>query len=81
MQIFLNPAVQAVVDRLVSSGRFQAADDVVREAIALLEQREHRLGLLRTMVQEGIDDFDRGDCAALDMDAIRAEGRAVGMVP
>lgn len=77
MHVFLTPAVRAVVDRLMSTGRFQAADDVIREAVELLEQREKRLGVLRAMVQDGIDEIDRGDCAELDLDAIRAQARAL----
>jgi len=54
----------------VSSGRYQSASEVVREAIRLLEdqQARHRAQLehLRQQVAEGARQLDAGDVVELD---------------
>lgn len=54
----------AVVEQLVSSGRYQNASEVLREGLRLIEQREAedaaRLEGLRSAVRVGIADFDQG---------------------
>lgn len=53
----------------VASGRFSNANETVREALRLLEQREAedraKLEWFRSAVQEGIDDLERGDYTTL----------------
>jgi antitoxin ParD1/3/4 len=52
------------VERLVTSGRYQNASEVLREGLRLVEQEEAeakaRLKALREAVQVGIDDIDAG---------------------
>jgi antitoxin ParD1/3/4 len=52
------------VERLVSTGRYQNASEVLREGLRLVEQREaedaSRLEALRSAVQVGIADFEQG---------------------
>ena len=54
----------ALVERLVSSGRYQNASEVLRDGIRLLERREAeeqaRLQALRQAVQVGIADMEAG---------------------
>ena len=50
---------------LVACGRYQNASEVLRDGLRLVEQRDAadaaRLEALRSAVQVGFDDFDRGD--------------------
>jgi len=54
----------ALVERLVSSGRYQNASEVLREGLRLIEVRDEdekaRLEALRAAVQVGIDDMEAG---------------------
>ncbi|TAN47381.1 MAG: type II toxin-antitoxin system ParD family antitoxin [Rhodospirillales bacterium] len=54
----------ALVDRLVSSGRYQNASEVLREGLRMIERRDAdeqaRLEALRAAVQVGIDDIEAG---------------------
>lgn len=54
----------AMVEKLVSSGRYQNASEVLREGLRLVEQREaedaYRLQALRSAVKLGIDDIEAG---------------------
>lgn len=77
----------------VASGRFSNASEMVREALRLLEQREQenqaKLEWLRSAIQEGIDDLDRGDYTAVGspteidefIDRVHAEASTAAVEP
>lgn len=52
------------VERLVNTGRYQNASEVLREGLRMVEQREAedaaRLEALRSAVNVGLADFDQG---------------------
>lgn len=79
MNVSLSPDLEEFINRKVASGRYLSADDVVREALRLLDDREQlraiRLEELRREIAIGIDEADRGLVAPLDMDAIREKVR------
>jgi antitoxin ParD1/3/4 len=54
----------ALIERLVASGRYQNASEVLREGLRLIEARDAeeraRLKALRNAVQVGIDDIEAG---------------------
>ncbi len=54
----------SLVERLVSTGRYQNASEVLREGLRMVEQREAedalRLEALRNAIKVGITDFDKG---------------------
>jgi len=58
------------VERLVSTGRYQNASEVLREGLRMVEQREAedatRLEALRSMVMVGLTDFERGQYATFE---------------
>jgi len=60
----------SLVERLVDSGRYQNASEVLREGLRLVEQRESedilRLEALRSAVQVGINDIEAGRYKTLD---------------
>ena len=41
MTIFLSPDVERLIAEKVNSGRYQSADEVVREGLGLLQEREN----------------------------------------
>ena len=53
-----------MIERLVKSGRYQNASEVLREGLRLLEQRaaedEAKLVALRHAAQVGVDDIEAG---------------------
>lgn len=59
-----------VVEKLVSSGRYQNASEVLREGLRLVEQREaedaHRLEVLRSAVMAGVADIEAGRFKTFD---------------
>ena len=59
-----------LVERLVVSGRYQNASEVLREGIRLVERQEAehaaRLRALREAATAGIADIDAGDCRSFE---------------
>ncbi|HWE06736.1 MAG TPA: type II toxin-antitoxin system ParD family antitoxin, partial [Rhizomicrobium sp.] len=53
-----------LVEKLVSSGRYQNASEVLRDGLRLIETRDTeqkaRLKALREAIQHGIDDMEAG---------------------
>jgi antitoxin ParD1/3/4 len=64
------------ISRLVESGRYASASEVVRDSLRLLEEREKlreaKLQALRRAIAAGLES---GPGEPLDMDAIKAEAR------
>jgi len=77
MNVSLTPELEQLVAELVESGRYRSASDVVSEGLRLLAVRDEadraKLGVLRRLIQEGLDS---GPAGPLDMDEIIATARA-----
>ena len=62
--VVLTDRQAALVERLVASGRYQNASEVLRDGIRLIEKREAeaeaRLQALRQAVQVGVADIEAG---------------------
>ena len=60
----------ALVERLVTSGRYQNASEVLREGLRLIERRESedamRMAALRDAAKVGIADIDTGNFRSFD---------------
>ena len=54
----------------VASGRFRSEDEVNREGLSLLREREQKLEALRAGLQVGIDQLHAVQSAPLNMEAI-----------
>ncbi len=75
---------QSVIDRLVKSGRYQNASEVMREGLRLVEQREQleaaQLEVLREAARVGFNDLEEGrftDVPAVGLEEYTADlGRA-----
>ena len=60
MTVVLSPELEALVRRQVESGPYKDADDVVRAALHLLEERDRR-DRLRAAIAVGLDEAARGE--------------------
>ncbi len=71
MEVHIAPDQQAIIESLITSGRFRSVDDVVAEGVRLLATTE----IIRQKVQVGIEQADRGD--VLDHDTVFEKLRAL----
>ena len=82
MRIDLTPDLTQFVEGRVRSGGYADASAVVRDALNLLRITPRTFGELQQMIDVGRQEAERGETAPLDIDAIRAEGRAaLGLDP
>ncbi len=76
MNINLTPQLEEMVRTKVSSGLYNSASEVVREALRLMEREDQvraaTLARIRQDIQEGLDSGPAGD---LDAEAIKRRGR------
>jgi antitoxin ParD1/3/4 len=56
----LGPKLEAVVDELVSRGRYNSKSEVLREGVRLVQEREKRLAALDAAIEQGIADANAG---------------------
>jgi antitoxin ParD1/3/4 len=79
MDVSLPPELERFVNEQVDHGQFATEEEVVCEALRLLQRNEQldrlKLEELRQLVSVGLEQAERGEVALLDMAAIRAEGR------
>jgi antitoxin ParD1/3/4 len=65
MNVSLTPELDQFVAAKVSSGRYTSASEVVREALRLLEERDHartaQLDAFNRELQARLDSLDRGE--------------------
>ena len=72
--VSLEPELVDLIKAKVESGRYASADDVVREALRLLERVERlETDRLRNAWREGVES---GDAGPLDFDELRKIARA-----
>ena len=63
MHVDLDPQLEALVREQVESGRYSSADEVVREAVRQLAERERRLEELRAAIAVADEQIARGEVA------------------
>ncbi len=61
MAIQIPADVEARIQQKVAEGFFPDADEVIREAMRLLDEQERELEELRAKLQIGLDQLDRGE--------------------
>ncbi len=78
MNITITSDARRVIDERIRSGQYHSAEQVVEEALQLLESRDQfeaetaeNIERLRALVKVGIDQADRGECRPLDFAATR----------
>ena len=63
------------VDMLISTGNYASTDAVVRDALTKLLERHHRVELLRLSIQDGIAEYERGECTPFDFAEMKRKAR------
>ena len=61
MTLRLPADVETWVREKVARGEFSDVDAVIREAMRLLDEREHQIAELRALLQAGLDQLDQGE--------------------
>jgi len=79
MNVSLTPELEALVNERVRSGLYNSASEVVRESLRLLKEqdelRQIRLTELRGEIQTGLEAYNRGDYASLNIKALKGDLR------
>jgi len=80
MAIYINQELENFVNAKVSSGMYNSANEVIREALRLLDEqdmiRQMRIKKLNEEIQIGLDEAARGEfISAEELDAHIAERR------
>jgi antitoxin ParD1/3/4 len=70
MQISLTPEVEQLLQREMATGRYRSENEVLREAVQLLSARDRRVEELRTQIQVGRDQLDRGEYSEFDEESL-----------
>ena len=60
MKITLKPEQEQFIQTQIESGKYGSVDEIVSEAINLLEKREHRLEELCQKIAVGKEQIERG---------------------
>lgn len=61
MSITLAPQIEKRVQDKVKSGAYRSPDEVLEEALRLLDDRERKFAALRADIQVGLDQAGRGE--------------------
>ena len=76
MNISLTPQLEEMVKDKVASGMYNSASEVIREALRLLEEKDHlkkvRFEALGKDIQDGLNS---GESSPLNMKEIKAKAR------
>jgi antitoxin ParD1/3/4 len=76
MNINLTPQLEDLVRSKVSSGLYNSASEVVREALRLMEREDQlRTAALQQLKQDIQDGINSGSAGELDVEAIKRRGR------
>lgn len=80
MNVSLTSELESYVKGKVATGMYNSVSEVMREALRLMEERDAmqavRLEALRQDINKGLDSLEREGSKPLDMEAIKAKGRA-----
>jgi antitoxin ParD1/3/4 len=75
MLITIPPEFTSFIRESIESGRFRSEDEVVSEALRLLQRHEQKLAALRADLQVGLDEIAAGKVMELDVEDIKRRGR------
>jgi antitoxin ParD1/3/4 len=72
MNVALTPDLEELVNSKLKEGRYETADEVIREGLRLLKERDDHLNWLRAEIRLGFDDIERGDYTEHDQSSTKA---------
>lgn len=75
-KVEISSSGERVIERFVSSGRCQSADQVIDISLRLLEKQESLRDSLRQDIALGMEEVYGGRTASMDMEAIIQEAEA-----
>lgn len=79
MEITLNPEIEDIIRRKISSGEYDSADQVISKSLELLDQWDRRkiaeANKFHEAIQVGLDQANRGDFSTLTMEEVKQEAR------
>jgi antitoxin ParD1/3/4 len=85
LNVSLPAELESRVRAHVASGLYGSASEVIREALRLFEAyqsvQQSSIAALRTDIEQGMADVGAGHVTAMDMAAIKAQGRALKKLP
>ena len=61
MNVSLTRELEELVNEEIKSGQYKSASEVVREGLRLVRLRRERLAALKTEIQIGVDEIERGE--------------------
>ncbi|MEZ4772296.1 MAG: type II toxin-antitoxin system ParD family antitoxin [Bacteroidia bacterium] len=74
MNISLTPTLEALVQAKVSSGLYNNASEVIREALRLMEEQDQlkklKIELLKKELISGVESLDRGESSEFTVSQI-----------
>lgn len=79
ISVNLGKQVEDYVDELVSAGRYDSRDDVVRQGLWLVEQHEKRLAKLDAALARGLADVEAGRFKPIEEVAARLKAKYAAM--
>jgi antitoxin ParD1/3/4 len=71
----LGSRLEAVVNELVKTGRYNSRSEILREGVRLIHERETRLAALDASISRGLADAEAGRVDDLDAVADRLNAR------
>lgn len=77
MNLQLSSRANELIRRKLAEGRYSSAEEMIEQALELLDQPKPTLESLRAKLQEGLDDIAAGRVEPLDVEAIIRDCRAV----
>jgi putative addiction module CopG family antidote len=66
MNVSLPPDLAKFIQDQIETSHYESADEVIRESLRLLKERDARLAGLRTQIRLGFDEIARGECEDYD---------------
>jgi len=75
MNVALPPEFMPFVDGLVATGSYPTRDDVVRDALAQMRDRQSKFDALKASIDEAVAELDRTGGTPLDFEEIKRKGR------
>lgn len=76
----LGQKLEAYVDDLVKTGRYNSRSEVLREGVRLIEEREKRLAALDAAIARGLADVEAGRVRPLQEVADRLNAKYQRMI-